>query len=114
MSEKPGEPDETSGAADVQPESAGAVAGAGGPSAEELRRAMKAFKKRLKLSRLDDESRLGHGAMTKGGRSGIVAIPAPAQYRQAVWDELTRQNKIRRAGHGLYELVEEVDPERRG
>ena len=31
----------------------------GAPTAEELRRALKAFKKRLKLARLDDESRLG-------------------------------------------------------
>jgi len=32
------------------------------PSKEELRLAMKAFRKRLKLTRLDDESRMGYGA----------------------------------------------------
>ena len=78
-----------------------------GPTPAELKAALKAFKKRLKLARLDDESRLGHGAMSSGGRSGIVAIPAPSQYPQAVWDELFRQGKIRRAGGGLYELVNE-------
>jgi len=67
---------------------------------------MKAFKKRLKLARLDDESRLGHGAMTTGGRSGIVAIIPPNQFPQAVWDELARQGKLRRAGQGMYELAE--------
>ncbi len=72
-----------------------------------LKNALKAFKKRLKLARLDDESRLGHGAMSSGGRSGIVAIPAPNKYPQAVWDELCRQGKLRRAGGGMYELVEE-------
>ena len=70
----------------------------------QLKKALKAFRKRLKLTRLDDESRLGHGAMSSGGRSGIVAIPPPTQYPQAVWDELVRQGKLRYAGHGLYEL----------
>lgn len=76
----------------------------GGPDLAQLKSAMKAFKKRLKLARLDDESRLGHGPMSGGGRSGIVAITPPAQFPQSVWDELTRQGKIRRAGHGTYEL----------
>ena len=31
------------------------------PSKEELRLAMKAFRKRLKLTRLDDESGMGYG-----------------------------------------------------
>jgi hypothetical protein len=73
----------------------------------ELKKAMRAFRKRLKLTRLDDESRLGYGAMTGGGRSGIVAIPPPTQYPQAVWDELVRQGKLRYARHGLYELSDE-------
>lgn len=70
----------------------------------QLKNALKAFKKRLKLSRLDDESRLGRGPMSGGGKSGIVAIPPPTQYPQAVWDELVRQGRLRRAGQGLYEL----------
>jgi len=74
----------------------------------QLKNALKAFKKRLKLARLDDESRLGHGAMSSGGRSGIVAIPAPPRYPQPVWDELVRQGKLRRAGQGLYELPERI------
>ena len=61
-----------------------------------------------KLARLDDESRLGHGAMTTGGKSGIVAIVPPAQFPRAIWDELARQGKIRRAGEGLYELVDHL------
>ncbi|HVP10658.1 MAG TPA: hypothetical protein VMV94_05650 [Phycisphaerae bacterium] len=78
----------------------------GGFDPAQLKSALKAFKKRLKLARLDDESRLGHGAMTGGGRSGIVAIPAPDRYPQAVWDELVRQGKLRYSGHGLYELLD--------
>ena len=74
-------------------------------SLEETKRAYRAFKKRLKLARLDDESRLGHRAMSSGGRSGIMAVQPPAQYPQAVWDELVRQGKLRYVGHGLYELA---------
>ena len=76
----------------------------GGPTPDQLRDALKAFKKRLKLTRLDDESRLGHGAMTKGGRSGVQAIQPPLQYPKAVWDELARQGRLKHAGHGLYSL----------
>ena len=74
-------------------------------AAAELKSALKAFKKRLKLTVLDDESRLGHGP-TSAGRSGIVAIMPPNQFSTAVWEELARQGKIRRAGQGLYELAE--------
>lgn len=80
----------------------------GGPDPTQLRNALKAFKKRLKLARLDDESRLGHGAMSSGGRSGIVAITPPSQYPQAVWDELVQQGKLRKAGYGMYELADEL------
>ncbi len=78
----------------------------GSPSPEELKKALKAFKKRLKLTRLDAESKLGGGPLSKGGGSGIVAIAPPAEYPQAVWDELVRQGKLARAGQGTYELVE--------
>ncbi|MBV9125942.1 MAG: hypothetical protein JO112_21535, partial [Planctomycetes bacterium] len=67
----------------------------------------KAFKKRLKLTRLDAESKLGGGPMSKGQDSGIVAITPPNQFPQAVWDELVRQGKLKKAEHGTYELVEE-------
>ena len=72
---------------------------------EELRRAMKAFKKRLKLSRLDDESSLGHGPMSGGKSSGIVAIVPPNQYPKAVWDELVARGRLKYVGQGLYELA---------
>ena len=76
------------------------------PSKEELKLALKAFRKRLKFTRLDDESRLGYGAMTGGGKSGIVAIRPPDQYRSAVWEELVLQGKLKYVGQGLYELTD--------
>jgi hypothetical protein len=77
-----------------------------GPTKEELKKALKAFKKRLKLTRLDDESRLGGGHLTKGEGSSIVSIMPPNEFSQAVWDELVRQGKLKKAGYGTYELVE--------
>ena len=43
------------------------------PTPEELKRAYKAFKKRIKLTRLDDESRLSHGPMSGGAKEKIQA-----------------------------------------
>jgi len=72
-------------------------------SPEVLKRAMKAFKKRLKLTALDEDSRLGKGAFS-GGPQGVCAIQPPNQYPTEVWAELCRQGKLRNIGHGLYEL----------
>lgn len=88
----------------MSPEDANASANV--PSAEELRKAMQAFKKRLKLTRLDAESKLGRGAMSGGSRSGIVSISPPQQFPKAVWDELVRLGRLRYVGQGLYEIPE--------
>ena len=72
-----------------------------------LKQAMKAFKKRLKLTRLDAESNLGGGPFSSGRDSGIVAIQPPNQYPREVWEKLVEQGKLRRAGSGLYELVQD-------
>ena len=71
---------------------------------KELKAAMKAYKKRLKLICLDDQSRIGVGPMSSGRQSSIVGITPPDQYPQALWDELVRQGKLKRTGSGLYEL----------
>ncbi len=79
----------------------------GPPSPEELKRAFKAFKKRLKLTRLDAESSLGGGPLSGGRDSAIVAITPPDQFPPAVWEELVRQGKLRRMGRGTYGLAGE-------
>ena len=76
------------------------------PTPEQLKQALKAFRKRLKLTRLDAESNLGGGPLSSGRDSGIVAVAPPQQFPQAVWDELVRQGKLKPAGRGTYELVE--------
>ena len=77
-----------------------------GPSSDEVKHALKDFKKRLKLTRLDHQSKLGYGPMTNGGGPGIVAIMPPHQFPSAVWDALVRQRKLKHLGEGLYELLD--------
>ena len=74
---------------------------------EQLKGAFKAFKKRLKLTQLDAESQLSKNPLSTGRGHGIVAIVPPVDYPQAVWDELVRQGKLKKAGLALYELVKE-------
>ena len=77
------------------------------PMPQDIKAALKAFKKRLKLTRLEDESKIAGGPMSSGRGSAIVAIMPPNQFPQAIWDELVRQGKLKKAGHGTYEIVGE-------
>lgn len=76
----------------------------GAPSPETLKAAYKAFKKRLKLTQLDDASRIGRGPMSSGQGSSVLGITPPNQYPTAVWEALVQQGKLKRAGQGLYSL----------
>ncbi len=80
-------------------------AAAAPPSPEVLKAALKAFKKRMKLTQLDDESRVGRSPMSGGQKSSIAAITPPDQYPRAVWDELVKQGKLTSASHGMYGLA---------
>ena len=71
-----------------------------------LKSAMRAFRKRMKLTRLDDESRLGVGAMSGGRTSSIANIEAPNQFPRETWDELVRQGRLSKSDSGLYGLVD--------
>lgn len=70
-----------------------------------LKRALKAYRKSLKITVLDAESSVAGGPMSAGRRSGIVGIVPPARYPRAVWDELVRQKRLVDRGHGTYELA---------
>lgn len=85
------------------PEAAADAPDADAPSPETCKRALRAFHKRLKLTRLDEESQLGRSPLTKGADPGPYAIAPPVEWPDAVWQELTRQGKLRYIGHGLYE-----------
>jgi hypothetical protein len=68
-----------------------------------LKSAYNAFKKRWKLTRLDYESRIGKSPLS-GSRSAIVGITAPKEFPKAVWEELAKQGRLKRAGSGLYSM----------
>jgi len=78
----------------------------GTPSREELKAAFKAFKRRLKLTRLYDESSIAGGPLSSGRGSAIVAITPPNEFPAAVWEELVRQGRLRKVGQGMFELAE--------
>lgn len=59
-----------------------------------LKRALKAYRKRLKVTRLDDESKVGGSPMSGGRHSSVVGIQPPERYPRAVWDELVRQGRL--------------------
>ena len=80
--------------------------GATPPDPETIKHAMKAFRKRLKLTKLNEESKLGRNPLTTGRKSSVVGIIPPHEYAREVWQELVRQGRLRDAGGGFYELVE--------
>ncbi|MEM6458870.1 MAG: hypothetical protein AAF710_05705 [Planctomycetota bacterium] len=82
------------------------AAAAGTDSLEEdnLKRALRAFRRKLKNYRRDDESRLGSKYVTSGKPSAINAIEPPREYPPAVWNKLVELGRLKRGGGGTYEL----------
>jgi len=76
-----------------------------------LKSAVKAFRKSLKLTQLDDESGIGGGAMSSGKHSGIVGIAPPARFAPDVWEELARQGRLVESGRGIFELRSDGTPD---
>ncbi|MFT4648087.1 MAG: hypothetical protein ACI9X4_001306 [Glaciecola sp.] len=69
-----------------------------------LKRAMKAYRKTLKVTILAAETTLGGGPMSTGRKSDIVGVHPPDRYPTETWDELVRQNRLLSEGHGTYGL----------
>ena len=89
------------------PEQQPAAAGSQTPqfSEADLKRALHAFKKRLKLTKLDQESSLGAGRpMTSGKKSDISGIIPPNQFPAALWRELANRKLLKDMGGGFYSL----------
>ena len=75
-------------------------------SEDEMKKAFKAFKKRLKLTRLDDDSKIGHGPMSGGQKDTVMSIQPPSGFGRQVWEDLADAGHLKRDGIGFYELVE--------
>ena len=75
------------------------------PDVDMCRKAFQAFRKRLTLMVLDEESKLGRNPLTKGAASRIAGILPPSEWPEPVWQELVRQGHLRYIGHGFYELM---------
>lgn len=78
------------------------------PSTEdEQKKAMRAFKKRLKLTKLDTDSKIGHGPMSGGSREEIISIQPPSGFGKEIWEELADKGLLKRDGIGFYQLGRE-------
>jgi len=77
-----------------------------GPAVDEheMDRALKAFKKRLKVVRLEDESKLAGRRLTSGRTSEIHAILPPHEFGADVWRALAQAGKLKDEGRGFYAL----------
>ncbi len=71
---------------------------------EVLKSAYNAFKKRWKLTRLDQESRIGRSPMSSGQKSAIDGIIPPNQFPTAVWEALAKAGRIKYSGSGFYAM----------
>ena len=71
---------------------------------ETLREAMKAFRKRMKLMRLDHESKLGRSPLTSGRDAAFESILPPEQFPADVWRVLAARGELESTGRGFYKL----------
>ena len=99
-------PSATERAASAGVGASGSASSAGGVGLEEpnLKRALKAFRRKLKALRRDDESRLGNRYVTGGRTSNIAGITPPNEYPMAVWNKLVELGRLKKGGQGTFEL----------
>ena len=69
-----------------------------------LREAMKAFRRRFKLVKLDHESKLGRSPLTSGKGAGFESILPPNQFPDEVWETLAVNGELEHTGRGYYML----------
>jgi len=85
-----------------EPESEAPSAPAETYSKEQLDEAMRAFRKRVKLMRLEDESKLRGRRLSAGKASSIDAIMPPGEFPRAIWTALEKAGKLVHTGRGFY------------
>jgi len=68
-----------------------------------LKRALNAYRRRLKLTRADDEFSSSRSPFSRGASSGITGTRPPEQYTADIWALLVAQGRLRDGGNGLLE-----------
>lgn len=71
---------------------------------QQMESALRAFRKRLKVMRLADESKLKGRRLTSGKSSEIDAIQPPSEFPDEVWRALVAAGRLKDAKHGFYAL----------
>ena len=71
---------------------------------DDQKKALKAFRKKLKSQQLEEDSKLGRGHTT-GPRNTVVAIQPPAGFPREVWGELVQKGYLQGDGGNFYKAV---------
>ncbi len=69
-----------------------------------LRKALRAFRTKLKATQLDEDSRLGVGPLSSE-KGKVDAIEPPREFPLPVWNELVRQGQLKKARGGFLQLA---------
>jgi hypothetical protein len=72
---------------------------------EERDKAMKAFKKRLKLYQADAAGSSAPASHLSRERATITAINPPDTFPAEVWEELVEKGKLKKVGRNMYEIA---------
>ena len=68
---------------------------------EELKQALKSFRKRLNAIQREEDSKLGRGPIGHG-KETITAIQLPPGFSAVIWEELLTLGYIKNDGRGFY------------
>lgn len=70
----------------------------------ELKKALVAFRKRVKMLQLEQDSKLGRSPLT-GKKEEVMAIRPPSGFGTEIWRELALQGHLKDDGQGFYTMV---------
>ena len=71
---------------------------------EQMRDAMKAFRRRVKLTKLDHESKLGRSPLTSGKDADFDSIMPPREFPEDIWKVLVQRGELEQLGYGFYRI----------
>lgn len=77
---------------------------------QQLRDAMKAFRRRVKLTKLDHESKLGRSPLTTGKDADFDSIMPPREFPEDIWKVLVQRGQLEQLGYGFYRIPK-IKPE---